>query len=692
MKKINFLFGIHCHQPVGNFEHVIEKAYQDSYLPLLETLEAHPAIKFAVHYSGILYDWFMEKHPEYMDMLRRMVKRGQLEVLTGGYYEPILPLIPDNDKLGQIEMESNFIKKNLLAAPRGMWLTERVWEPGLPVVLSKAGVEYITVDDFHFISAGVPEDDLFGYFTTEDQGDTLRVFPINKHLRYLIPFRQPEEAIDYLRSIATEEGDRAAILADDGEKFGVWPGTARWVFEEKYLERLLTLLEENQEWIKMIHFSEYLDRHPSRGRVYLPDASYFEMMEWSLPTDAAITLEHIMADLARQNRVEEYKRFFKGGFFRNFQVKYPESNNMHKKMLYVSRKLQTSGGDKKLLKQAVEDLYKGQCNCAYWHGIFGGLYLCFLRDAIYHHLIKAENLVQKMRRGDAKFTEVVISDINKDGTEEVLLNNDLINVYCEPHAGGSIFELDFKPAAVNLLATLSRKKEWYHEKIRPEEQGEQAEGTAGTTSIHSKMPAMKEQGIEKLLQYDRLPRYSFFDHFIPPETTLEELKQDSFTELGDFVNGRYDFMPHRKPREASVTLQRNGMAGGQPVKVHKSVSLYAGQSILHIEYEVLNLSDKKLEIVFAPEINLHIFDADHLKETSSEAVKHIKLIDEASGVIVSLDTEKECSLERFPVFTVSQSESGVEKTYQGACMFLLFRLSIEPGKSWRDKLTLTLEV
>ncbi len=126
--------------------------------------------------------------------------------MTGGFYEPILPIIPDDDKIGQINMESDFIKKNFLTKPRGLWLTERVWEPHLAKQLNLAKVEYITVDDYHFISAGSEEKDLLGYYVTEEEGYTLNVFPISKQLRYLVPFRMPQETMDYLKSIATEDG------------------------------------------------------------------------------------------------------------------------------------------------------------------------------------------------------------------------------------------------------------------------------------------------------------------------------------------------------------------------------------------------------------------------------------------------------------------------------------------------------
>ena len=680
MKKINFLFGIHCHQPVGNFEHIFDESYQRCYLPFIETMERHPRIKFTVHYSGILYDWFMKKHPEFLELLSKMIKRGQVEVLVAGYYEPIIPIIPDADKLGQIKMQSDFIKEKFKTSPRGMWLTERIWEPQLPKILSEAGVEYVMVDDQHFLKAGVDPRELYGYYTTEEQGTTLSVFPISKDLRYLIPFKLPEETIRFLAGIATEDGSRAAVLADDGEKFGVWPGTYKWVYEEKYLERLLTELENNLDWIRPMTFSEYLDAYPSRGRVYLPTASYQEMMEWS------------------------------GGFFRNFFVKYPEANYMHKKMLSVSGKLQTlkkshtSPDREKLLVEAERELYMGQCNCAYWHGVFGGLYLSYLRDAVYEHLINAENIMQKLQRGEKNFTEVVVTDLDKDGSEEVLMSNPFLNLYFSPRQGGGLFELDYKPRSFNLLNVLSRRKEDYHKKLLEGPKVHAAH--PGADSIHD-VVRVKEEGIEKHIFYDRYSRLSLLEHFIPLGTDLNAIRTGGYSEIGDFINGVYSFFPERKGGEAAVNFSRTGAVEGMAVSVTKTVGLMSGQSIINVEYEVQNLSDKKLEATLGVEFNLTLLAPDApdrfirisdnknkypMNSVGDDAqISKLELVDEWKGFSVSLEWAKPARLVRYPIETVSQSEGGFERTYQGTCLFFGFDLRLDPQAKWTNKISIRME-
>ena len=90
MKNITLLIGIHCHQPVGNFDHVFHRAFNDCYLPLIKTLKKHPKVRFAMHYSGPLIEWLESNEKSYLDEVGEMVERKQVEMMSGGFYEPIL--------------------------------------------------------------------------------------------------------------------------------------------------------------------------------------------------------------------------------------------------------------------------------------------------------------------------------------------------------------------------------------------------------------------------------------------------------------------------------------------------------------------------------------------------------------------------------------------------------------------------
>ena len=137
--------------------------------------------------------------------------------------------------------------------PAGAWLAERVWEPDLPTSLVAAGYDWTILDDAHFRAAAIPEEDLWGPYTTEDQGRLLRVFGTEQGLRYRIPFRDVEEVIDYLREHATEDGTRVGMMGDDGEKFGAWPTTWEHCWgKRRWVERFFEALEANADWLTTV--------------------------------------------------------------------------------------------------------------------------------------------------------------------------------------------------------------------------------------------------------------------------------------------------------------------------------------------------------------------------------------------------------------------------------------------------------
>src|SRR5262249_52439359 len=148
------------------------------------------------------------------------------------------------------------------------------------------------------------------------------------------------------------------------------------------------------------------------GRVYLPDASYREMTEWALPVSRQIEFHRLVHEFEQQQSWPQLKQFLRGGFLRNFRVKYAECNEMYPRMLQVSDRLQRLTEDNTareradLVSQARSELYRGQCNCPYWHGAFGGLYLPHLRNAIYQRLISADTLLEQASGRDGSWVDV----------------------------------------------------------------------------------------------------------------------------------------------------------------------------------------------------------------------------------------------------------------------------------------------
>ena len=277
-QPFHLVFIIHAHQPSGNFEHVFEQCYSNSYLAFLDLVEKHPTIRAAIHYSGPLLLWIEKHHPGYFVRLRQLVTSGQIELIGGGFYEPILISIPEPDRIEQLNRLADYIEKHFTKRPTGCWLAERVWEPQLPSTLAAAKVAYTLVDDLPFLAAGFEPEELFGPYIAEDRGKTVWLFPGLKELRYLIPFRKVEECIEFFRKAAEIRPGGVAFFGDDMEKFGVWPGTHKHCYLDGWLKSFFVALEANSSWLKTITPADYISSHLPLGRADLPTASYGEMM------------------------------------------------------------------------------------------------------------------------------------------------------------------------------------------------------------------------------------------------------------------------------------------------------------------------------------------------------------------------------------------------------------------------------
>jgi hypothetical protein len=710
MKKIKFAFVIHNHQPIGNFEYVFEYAFTHSYLPFLEILERHPRFKIGLHFSGILIEWVQKNHPETMQKLKAMVQRGQVEMLTGGYYEPILAVIPDEDKLGQIEKLTTFLKKEFDTEPAGMWLAERIWEPHLPKPISQAGVKYTIVDDSHFKYSGLSDEQLLGHYLTEEDGYVLAVFSSSKFLRYSIPFQEPEETIKYFKKIASEEGDNLILYGDDGEKFGVWPHTYEHCFKDRWIERFLEIIERNSDWIEMIHPRDALNLLPAKGRVYLPTASYQEMMQWALPPRAFNEYGEFEHILKEQNLYDRFSIFVRGGFWRNFLAKYPEANHMHKKMLEVSRKIRQAEEKKRVNKTklalAQDSLWKGQCNCPYWHGVFGGLYLPHLRSAVYQNLVEAEKLADDLLHTEKTWIDHQLFDFDRDGKDELLVHTPILGLYFSPACGGNLFELDFRPKNVNLLDLLTRREEGYHKQLLEKHKKESNPQKEEVASIHD-MVLSKEEGLERYLTYDWYRRGSLIDHFLGDSTTLEDFSNCHYPEQGDFVNQPYRHKLENQGEDLILTLYRDGFVWfGEkrvPITVAKKITISPNHPKLDMTFTLINNNSDRVSLWFGIELGWGIAWREDEKNfcyikaseaKNKEAVmmgnaakcSEFGINDDYLKLDINFKLDRSTPLWRFPVYTVSLSEAGFEKVQQSLVLFPNWKLFLEPHERWEVRI------
>jgi alpha-amylase len=684
---------IHCHQPVGNFHHVFDKAHTKCYRPLLELLEAYPQVKIGLHFSGPLLEWLEKYQPGTLELMSDLVARGQVEPLSGGFFEPLLASIPVRDAEGQVHMMNEYLEKRFDFKPAGFWLTERVWDPALPLTLKGTGMAYTVVDDTHFYYAGLKPDQIFGRYVTEKEGHTLSLLATPMIMRYLIPFRPVEDVMGHLHDMEVK-GRGVALYGDDGEKFGLWPGTYEWVIEKGWLEKFFSSITESTEWLRTVLPGEYVASSPPLGRIYLPQASYEEMTEWALPPEQGRFLEDIIGSLKERGIWEEWRPFVRGGVWDNFLVKYDEANRMHKKMLLLSERAATD-------KNAREYLWRAQCNCAYWHGVFGGLYLGHLRRAVHENLIRSQaSLMEKS--GDA--FELLRFDFDRDGGDEILIWAPNLSLGLDPNRGGGMFDFCHLPLALNLSDTLTRRPEAYHRHLRDERHNGDAYAE-GVASIHDLAGAGGEE-LERSLIFDSYTRASLLDHFLGHEVTPENYASNEYSELGDFVQGEYRVeRAGVSPDSILVEMSRIGEVNAMSLGIRKRISVKEKARVV-FEYSFESRCKDQIATRYGCEFNLTLFsDEDkeryyripgsgarrEVSETGAEnVIRKFDVVNAPEHLCAAFSFSSPVSVWFFPLMTVSKSEKGFERTYQGSSFVFLFPLQLSPGQEARLQIELEL--
>lgn len=709
MKTINLILGNHNHQPVGNFDFVFESTYQKAYKPFLDMLEKYKDIKFNFHYTGSLLSWIEKNHPEHIEKLKNLAKEKRIEIQSGGFYEPIMPSISDKDKDIQIKKLNDYIKDKFKVKARGAWIAERVWEPTLVKNLAKNGIEYIMIDDSQFLTTGIDTKNIYGYFITDNENYKLNIFPISQELRYLIPFREVEKSIEYLKSIATEEGDRVVVLHDDGEKYGDWPGTQKWVYEDKWLENFFEALSKEKDIIKTTTYSEYIKKYPPVSKIYIPNGSYEEMLTWVLPAKVQDEFHSKLEELKKSNENEIITRFMRGGFWRNYFSKYSESNRMNKRMIYASnifdrfkfkRNKDKIKEDKEI---ALDYLLQGQCNCPYWHGTFGGLYLNNLRHATYSNLIKSTSISEKNIYGENYFIKKNI-DFDMDGRDEVIISSEKETLIFHS-LSGSLIEWDLKKEnPINLIDTLKRREEAYHiSAMRNTNNDNQNEGHVSIHEIAKKV----DEKIAKYLVFDKNEKVFGVDHFLGKIPSAEEFQLLQYEENAKFFETHYKIIENKIDKNfATIIFNKEEKVNGKNINLIKKYIIDSNGGF-SLEVNLENKSKEDIEFVYALENNLtllaggendryYIGDNKRISENLSDAGefsgKTFGMTDEAYIKIkILIEAEEETTFLYMPNYTISDAVDKLEMNYQNSTVVCLKKINLKPNEKKYYKIKVNTE-
>ncbi len=672
--RLVFAFAVHDHQPVGNFDEVIARAHVQAYAPFLRAIQDHPDLHFSLHVSGSLLEWMEENAAGTVGLVGELAARGQCEILGGTYYEALAPVAPAHDVSRSVAAYADKLARLFGARPEGMWLAERVYEPHLPALLADAGVKHTALDDWHFRAAGLGQEDLVRPWLAEHQGKRVTVCPISQRLRYMVPFAPVANVVAYLRDLHNA-GAPMACLADDGEKFGEWPGTHDHCYAEGWVETFFAALDEASPWLRVATLGEAVRAIPAAGPAYLPATAYYEMTRWALPAEAQRRLTALGADFDAGG---VYGDLATGAPFRSFFQKYPEINFFHKRVQGLSARIEERGdalGEEG--EEIRRDLWRAQANDSYWHGVFGGFYLPHLRRGVKTAFVKAEVAFD---RAVGETERVGREDLDADGGDEITLANARVVAVLKAREGLAVAEFTSREPPLVLTDVPARRPEAYHNELQS------AEGAERFATIHAPR-ASKEPGLEEYLVYDRGPRRFFRERAFAAGADAWAYAREAAPE---WPAAAWE-APTRRGRQwlAPGVLVR----GGTRLRLAKGVALLRRGLSFTLEAEGEVEEPFILGWEFA--LNLRSETPDHSSIEGGrkfacdaafgcEPERRWVIADALAGWALAVDVEAPLGLWHVPVYTVSCSESGYEKVYQGASFFLGRELAAGSARfAWR---------
>ncbi len=651
MKKIKLIFGTYSTQPLDLPEHMYEEVYQKAYKPFLTAVYNFPEIALTLHYSGPLLSWLERRHPEFITVLREMVERKQVELLGGGYYEPILPLIPSPDRVGQIEMMTTFLRKNFGRRSRGIWLAHQIWDNQLAQTLNSCGMEYTFLDENRFRGAGVREGRLCHAVLTEEQGKSIQIFPLNNRIQNSLFHKSPSDIMEEIQKLPIEGSSDAVVsLLIPGERLFGSPNNGKC--DIQWLEAFFTRLIENREWVDPILPGRFARNPVPLEKKYFPTSSFKELMEWKKDI-------HVSKSDDRAGNCN----------YRHFLSVYPESNLLYSKMMYAQILSNQVRGDKYRKKSSKEELWKGQNHSPFWHGPHKGIYNIQLRHNAYRFLIEAE----KTTREKGIFIPALMHmDFDLDGLNEYIYQGYTLNAYCHLK-GGALIELDYLPSSWNYLNTLSRHLD-----------------TSG-----------------KGQQKTRYLRKAFHDHFFD-KADLKAFKAGTYTEEGDFLGGIYDVHTHNREKHLLILI-RNGTVERKgrkyPLKIKKQYDFK--RNSVELQYEITNTGYEKITYHFGSELNLSlpspaaceskfffINGNDDFLEISDQTaeLKNLKIL-QVQDVMNNTSIQVEYSIlpDAFwclPLEIPYNGHGSDELLYQGTTFLPNWEITLFPGESWTVDISL----
>ena len=636
----------------------IDKDYQTVYKPLARFLYSHKSFYFSLSFTGPQLQFLRKKRNEFIVILKELVERKQVEILGGGFYAPILPLIFPVDRSGQIDLLSAEIRQTTGKRPRGISLFEDCWDSSLVNSLQSCGIEYTLLES----SIIPPNKRKFLPIIMTDLGKSIDIYPYYENL---IPGKDdtPE---DFVKNIIKQiervekkdtylqyEPERIVNISFTHEQFVE-------LLERGWFEELSTYLENNETRIVTSTPYLYGKKIPTRIPYNITAGINGSIAKWTTQT---------VQDL-------ENKQNYPVTVY-DVMNSYPQSHELYNRIMYVSMLVNMYKNDKMRKKAAREKLWQAQNGTALLCTSKGTFSNSKDRQLAYKNLMEAE----KILREDSNFKESVICfDYNGDGLGEYVCRMQNYFSYITL-TSGAIQELEILKNTGNYADNFSRLEEY-----------------DGYTDDY-----------ERGLFIDHIFSNEDFDKYISAEPAGD----------GVFSRIRYSELKFSQNHH-EVQLFAEAVFKPTKQKLYLKKKYIINSTGMIIQYILRNDSDKPFNAVFAVEnnfahtnfnpnnityYNLEVIDNDEKlviePDKSTEKlnrmnqlskVNNIRLTDSESGISFGLEPNENCNFCYYPMIFkrpdfVCNEIIPVHMTFLNT---MFWNVEIEPGKETEKTINFTI--
>lgn len=421
MKVLNICFYITGTSSLLSRHEEFEKKYQDVYRNIVSFLFEQNEGRFSISLSGSLLSWIGREHAEFTQLLSKLISRKQAELLGGGYYNPVFPLLFAQDRTGQIDLMTSEVRRFVGKRPHGMTVFHSIWDNSLVPCIQSCGMDYVLLD-----SSLIPKEKQFYLpLLVTEQGKSINVLSVS---REFIPnmLIAPRE---YLRNLfdtvnyLTKDDSYNSLTDERVVAIKIEEGQFKKLYESKWLDKLFVAAKEYfPDSVKITLPIEYLHREQTRVPSYIPAGIQSDVAKWA------------------KNAYEESNSSACPPTIFDFLLTYKQNKALYNRMLYISLLINQCKGDKTRKKLAREKLWIAQSGEGYVCDPDGVFANNAMRQLAYRSLTEAEKLVREAQNGS--FKEMVSCyDYNGDGFNEYICAMKQYNA-CVSLKGAQITELD----------------------------------------------------------------------------------------------------------------------------------------------------------------------------------------------------------------------------------------------------------